>query len=115
MQILLALYGIWNLDFMQFIVPPFCVSTSLTTLQLVSLGYVSSVYSLFLCIATYYMIELHAKGNWLLINVWWPFRKFFVNYNNHSNIQSSVILAMATFILLSYGKNFFCFFYTFSI
>ena len=103
-QILLALYGIWDLDFMQFIVPPFCVSTSLTTLQLVSLGYVSSVYSLVLCIATYYMIELHARGNWLLVKIWLPFRKFFINY---PNIQFSVVHTMATFILLSYGKNFF--------
>ena len=107
LQILLALYGIWNLDFMQFVVPPFCVSTSLTTLQLASLGYVSSVYSLVLCMVTYYLIELHARGNWLLVRIWWPFRKFLINYSNHSNIQSSVIHAMAIFILLSYGKNFF--------
>ena len=106
-QILFALYGIWNLDFMQFVVPPFCVSTSLTTLQLVSLGYVSSVYSLVLCMVTYYMIELHARGNWLLVRIWLIFRKFLINYSNHSNIQSSVIHAMATFILLSYGNNFF--------
>ena len=106
-QILLSLYGIWNLDFMQFIVPPFCVSSSLTTLQLVSLGYVSSVYSLVLCMATYYLIELHARGNWLLVTIWWPFRKFFINYSNHSNIHFSVIHAMATFILLSYGQNIF--------
>ena len=106
-QILLALYGIWNLDFMQYVVPPFCVSTSLTTLQLVSLGYVSSVYSLVLCMATYYMIELHARGNWLLVKIWSIFRKFFINYSNHSNIQFSVIHAMATFILLSYGQNVF--------
>ena len=106
-HILLALYGIWGLDFMQFVVPPFCVSTSMTTLQLVSLGYISSVYSLFLCITTYYMIELHARGNWLLVKIWWPFRNVFINYSNRSNIQSSVIHAMATFILLSYGKNLF--------
>ena len=106
-QILSFFYGIWTIDFLQFVVPPFCVSTSLTTLQLVSLGYVSSIYSLVLCTATYYMIELHARGNWLLVKIWWPFHKFFFKYNNYSKIQSSVIHAMATFILLSYGKNVF--------
>ena len=106
-QILLVLYTTWNLDMVQFMIPTFCVSTSLTTLQLVSLGYVSSVYSLVLCIATYYMIELHARGNWLLVKIWWPFNRFFFKYSNHSKIQSSVIHAMATFILLSYGKNLF--------
>ena len=107
MHSLSGFYGIWTIDFIQFVVPPFCVSTSLTTLQLVSLGYVSSVYSLLLCMATYYMIELHARGNWLLVKIWWPFHRFFFKYSNYSKIQSSVIHAMATFILLSYGKNVF--------
>ena len=107
LQILLSLYGAWSLNFMQFIVPPFCISTGLTTLQLFSLGYVSSVYSIVLCVATYYLIELHGRGNWLLVKIWWPFRKLFNNYSNHSNIQFSVLHAMATFILLSYGKNLF--------
>ena len=107
LQILLTLYGAWSLNFMQFIAPPFCISTGLTTLQLFSLGYVSSVYSIVLCMATYYLIELHGRGNWLLVKIWWPFRKFFDNYSNHSNIQFSVLHAMATFILLSYGKNLF--------
>ena len=105
LQIILVFYGIWNLDFMQFLVPPFCLSTSLTTLQLASLGYVPSIYSLVLCLATYYLIELHARGNRFLVKIWWPFRKFFIKYYNHSNIQFSVIHAMVTFILLSYGKN----------
>ena len=113
-QIILALYGIWDLDYMQFIVPPFCVSTSLTTLQLVSLGYVSSAYSLFLCMVAYHLIELHARGNWLLVKIWWPFHRFLNKYNNHSNIQFSVLHAMATFILLSYGKNYFVSFTLFS-
>ena len=111
-QILLALYGIWDLDFMQFVVSPFCVTTTLTTLQLVSLGYVSSVYSLVLCMATYCLIELHVRGNWLLVKIWLPFRKFFINY---TNIQFSVLHSMATFILLSYGKNFFVSFTLFQL
>ena len=107
MQILLALYGVWNLNFMQFMIPPFCISTSLTTLQLASLGYVSSVYPLVLCIITYYLIELHARGNWLFVRIWRPFQWFFIKLSRPSNIQSSVIHTFATFILLSYGKNLF--------
>ena len=57
LQILLALYGIWNLNVLQFLIPPFCVSTSLSTLQLVSLGYVSSIYPLVLCVITYYISD----------------------------------------------------------
>ena len=107
LQILLALYGVWRLNFMQFLIPPFCVSTSLTTLQLASLGYVSSVYPLVLCIITYYLITFHDRGNWLLVRIWKPFHKLFINSSRPSNIQCSVIHTFATFILLSYGKNLF--------
>ena len=107
LQILLVLYGIWNLNFLQFMIPPFCVSTSLSTLQLVSLGYVSSIYPLVLCIITYYLIELHAQGNWLLVKVWRPFHRLFIRFNRSSSINSSVIHTFGTFLLLSYGMNLF--------
>ena len=107
MQILLALYGVWSLNVVQFMIPPFCVSTHLTTLQVVSLGYVSSVYPLILCITTYYLIQLHAGGNSFLVKVWTPFRKYFMNSNRKSSIEESVIYTFGTFILLSYGNNLF--------
>ena len=107
LQVLLALYGFWNLDFMQFMVPPFCVSPRLSTLGFISLSYISSLYPLLLCIITYSLIELHARDNWLLIRIWRPFHRFFVNMRRPWNIQSSVIQSFATFILLSYGKNMF--------
>ena len=107
LQILLALYGIWNLNFMNFMIPPFCVSPRLSTLQLISLGYISSLYPLLLCIITYSLIELHARDNWLLIRIWRPFHRFFVNMRRSWNIQSSIIHSFATFLLLSYGKNMF--------
>ena len=106
-QILLSLYGIWSLNFMHFVVPPFCVSPRLSTLQLISFGYISSLYPLLLCIITYSLIELHARDNWLLIRIWRPFHTFFVNTRRPWNIQFSVIRSFATFILLSYGKNVF--------
>ena len=105
-QILMALYGIWSLNFLQFVIPPFCVSTSLSTLQLVSLGYVSSVYPLILCIITYSLIEFHARGNWLLVQAWRPFHRIFSCYRS-LNLNSSVIHTFGTLILLSYGKNIF--------
>ena len=105
MQILLALYGVWSLNFVQFMIPPFCVSTQLTTLQLVSLDYVSSVYPLILCLATYYLIQLHAGGNRLTVILWRPFHRLFSKYI--SGVESSIIHTFGTFILLSYGKNVF--------
>ena len=68
-NILLSLYGAWSLNLMQFLIPPFCVSERLTTLQLISLGYVPSLYPILLCIITHYLIQLRDQGNWLLVKI----------------------------------------------
>ena len=39
-NIVLALYAFWSLEFLRFLVPPFCLSDNINTLQLVSLGYI---------------------------------------------------------------------------
>ena len=106
-HILLSLYGAWSLNFMQFLIYPFCLSEQLTTLQVVSLGYVSSVYPLLLCIVTYYLIQFHARGNWLLMKLWRPFQRCIIKSNKQTSTESSVIHTFGTFVLLSYGNNLF--------
>ena len=61
LNILFALDGIWILNFLHFLVPPFCVSSGLNTFQVISLGYIPALYPLLLCIITYCLIELHAN------------------------------------------------------
>ena len=107
LQILLSLYGVWSLNSLQFLIPPFCVSPHLTTLQLISLGYVPSVYPLILCIVTYYLIELHDGENRCLARMWSPFRKLLRKLKLKASDSSSIIHAFGTCILLSYGNNLF--------
>ena len=106
-QILLSLYGIWSLNFLQFLIPPFCVSPRLTTLQLISLGYIPSVYPLLLCFIISYLINLHGRENWLIVTVWSPFQKLFKRFNIHSIQEFLLIKTFGTFILFSYGINLF--------
>ena len=106
-QILLSVYGVWSLNSLQFLIPPFCVSPHLTTLQLVSLGYVPSVYPLILCIVTYYLIELRDGGNRCVAKMWSPFRKLLQRLNLKAKDSSSIIHTFGTCILLSYGNNLF--------
>ena len=61
LHIVLALFGVWSLELLHFLIPPFCVSSSLNTLQVISLGYISALYTRLLCIITYCLIELHVK------------------------------------------------------
>ena len=106
-QILLSVYGVWSLNSLQFLIPPFCVSPHLTTLQLISLGYVPSVYPLILCIVTYYLIELRDGGSRCVAKMWSPFCKLLRRLNLKAKDSSSIIHTFGTCILLSYGNNLF--------
>ena len=56
-----TIYGIFNLDFFRYVIPPFCVSSQLNMLQVLSLEYIVAFYPLFLIIVTYICIQLHAR------------------------------------------------------
>ena len=106
-HILFSLYGVWSLNSLQLLIPPFCVSPHLTTLQLISLGYIPSVYPLVLCIVTYYLIEIHDRGNRCLVKTWTPFQKLLKKMNFKRRDKTSIIHTFGTLILLSYGNNLF--------
>ena len=50
--IIVALYGMWNLDFFKYILPPFCLSSHLKQTHIALFGYISVVYPLCLIITT---------------------------------------------------------------
>ena len=67
-MLMCTLYGFWNMDFFRLVVPHFCVSEQLSTLGVVSLGYISAVYLLLLTLVLYSLIKLHiqdAGQSWL--------------------------------------------------
>ena len=104
---LVTFYGIWNLDFLRYIIPPFCISKSLTSLQAEALEYVVAVYPLLLIVATYICVELYDNEYRIIVALWAPFRKMFRSECfKDLNIRYSLIKAFATFLVLSYTKIF---------
>ena len=101
---LFTVYGIWNLDFFRYVIPPFCISEDLTALQIVSLEYLVAVYPLILITVTYILIELHDGGCSILISMWRPFHKCFTRFRRQWNPKTTIIHAFASFLLLSYLK-----------
>ena len=101
-RILAALYGIWNLDFFRTLLPPNCLKIS--TLQGLALDYVIAFYPLVLIIITYILVFLYDKRFFLLVWMWKPFQKLCKPFSSRINIQSSIINAFVTFLLLSYVK-----------
>ena len=98
-QLLVALYGIWNLDFFRILLPPICLKIS--TLQALALDYIIAFYPLAFIVITYILIDLYDRHFCLLIWMWKPFKTCL---SGCVNIKSSVINAFVTFLLLSYVK-----------
>ena len=46
-QVYLGLFGVWNLDFIHYIVPPFCISSGLRQIDVAYFGYISAFYPSF--------------------------------------------------------------------
>ena len=95
-------YTIWNLDFFRSL--PLNICLDVTTLQTLALDYAIAIYPLLLVVITYIVIELHARGCQALVWLWRPFHRCCVRFTRVMDIQSSIIKAFATFLLLSYVK-----------
>ena len=104
-RILLSSYTIWNLNFFQFLVPPFCLSPNFTALQIIAMDYLTAFYPILLVSINYGLLVLYARNFKPLVIIWKPFRNVAIRFRNNIAInRQSVILSFATFILLSYVK-----------
>lgn len=102
---LLTLYGIWNLDFFRFIIPCFCVSDNLGTLDVVVLGYISAFYPLLLTAMVYSLTKLYRNGYKLVIFWWQPFNRYVVRFQRRiMRLDTSLVNVFATIFLLAYSK-----------
>ena len=62
-----SFFGIWNLDFFRLVHTPFCLHPNTTTLQELSLDYITAVYPLVLIILTYTLVRLHYNNCTLVV------------------------------------------------
>ena len=100
----LTLHGVFNLDFFRYIIPHFCISSTMTTLQALSLEYIVAFYPLFLISVFYICIQLHARDCKPLVYLWKPFHKCCACISQSWSPSESLIHAFATFLILSYSK-----------
>ena len=100
-KIVASFYGIFNLDFFRYILPPFCVSPALKQLYIVILFYISAFYPLLMIIITWTCIELHSRNYRLLVRLW---NKVNVLSRRSKESKGTIVDVFATFLLLSYTK-----------
>ena len=103
-SLFLIAYGVWNLDFFRYIIPPFCISSTMTSIQALSLEYIVAFYPLFLIVTLYTGIQLHASGCRVLVYLWRPFQRCCACIARRWNPLHSLVHAFAAFLLLSYSK-----------
>ena len=98
------LSGIWRLDFLRGLLPPFCISEKLTNIDAALLEYVSAFYPLLLVLVTFIAIELHGYNVRIIVWLWKPFHRFFAGFRRTWDVRYSIVNAFSTFLLLSYSK-----------
>ena len=103
-KIVHTFYGVLNLDFFRYTVPPFCISNKIKFIHIVFLGYISVFYPIALIILTWVCVELHGCNFRPLVLLWKPYHRCFVNLRRRWNKKSDIIDVFVTFIFLSYNK-----------
>ena len=90
--------------FFNYVNPPFCISSKISTLNVIALDYIVALYPLVLSTAIYFTIELHDRGCCLFVWMWRPFNKCLVRFRRSWDIKGSIINAFATLYVLSFTK-----------
>ena len=107
LNILISFYGIWNLDFFRFIIPPFCVSPQIKPVHINFLYFISAIYPLFLIAMSWMVIHLHSRNFKPVVWLWNKLKQnlcYCRCFNSNRDSAKTMIDVFATFFLLSYAK-----------
>ena len=102
-NLVIVIYTIWNLDFLRSFYSPICLHPHITYPQVLLLDYAVAVYPMLLIFITYLLVKMHDNYAFI-VKLWRPFHRCLVIFRKQWNIQSSLVNALATFIVLSYVK-----------
>jgi hypothetical protein len=104
-----TLYGIFNLEFIEQLIPPLCIGKGLATLTIISLEYFVAFFPLFMILSAVVTIKITGIIGDRCCNkkqehgkLFTRILKFFAKQNRH--LSESLLPAFAAFILLSYTK-----------
>ena len=101
-RLLLSAYGVWNLDFFRTLYGPICLDIPM--LLTLALDYTAALYSLFLIVLTYLLIELHSRNTKIIVCLWKHIERILMFFGENWSMQASMVDVFSTFFLLSYVK-----------
>ena len=115
LNVLVTFYGIFNLDFFRYILPPFCVSPNIKAIHITFLYYISAFYPLCLIAISWICIQLYSRNFKPLVCLWSKLNGCFLKrISDKWDAKNTMTDAFATFFLLSYAKLVFTCFRTIS-
>ena len=103
-KVIISIYDVWNLRLFHYLMPSFCISSTLNPIHIAFLGYISVFYPLCLIILTWTCVELHGHNFRPIIWLWKPFHGCLVHLRRGWNTKSDIIDVFASFFLLSFTK-----------
>ena len=103
-DIVKCLNGIWSLDFFLSVLPPFCVSTSFTSVHIFYVWYFSALYPVFLVLLTFILHKLHDRNFKPITYLWQPFRRCFLSTRQVRDHKTSIVNVFSNFCLFSFSK-----------
>ena len=105
MKLGLTLSGVWSLDFLRFVVKPFCFKKKLHDCMVPFFDFFPAVYLLFLTLIIAGLIKLHRYRLKPIVTIWSPFQKILVYCKlNHDPVEA-VVHTYATFFFLYFAKT----------
>ena len=101
LQFLLTVYGIWNLDFLRYLMPPMCINHTTRSINTLWFDFVVALYPFLLCAILLLCIRLHNQNNETFAFILQPIRRTF---RREWNLKDSAASTCSTFLVLGYSK-----------
>ena len=103
-QLFATFFGLWNMDIFRSVYPEMCLSPHMSTLQAKFLEYAIALFPLVVLLKVYFGIKLYDKGYRIVFCVLRPVISCLARLRQRVDIQTSLIDAFATFIILAINK-----------
>ena len=103
-KVFVVFYGMWSLEFFNYLVPPFCISESFRLIHVAFLGYTSVAYQVLLITVTWICIELHSRNLKFMVWLWRPISHCFGKLRRKWDSKSDIIDVFSAFFLISYSR-----------
>lgn len=103
LQLLLTIYGIWNLDFLRYLMPPMCIHHTTKAINMLWFDVLVGLYPFLLCTGLLLCGHLYNQHvcNQIFAFIIRPLRK---TLKREWNLKNSVLGTFSTFLVLGYSK-----------